>query len=286
MRKLKHSKFRNSAFLFELLVRQVTAEILDNCEQPIAEGILRKYFAPKTELGKELKLYQLLLKQTYVNEEKAKHFIELVVDARKKLNANKLRAEKYTLVKEIREAFVISEFMKSPISNYRTIASIYKVFENEVSDETFQPDDVVSAKFTLIEHIVRHEKKEEKETVVESFTQQETDLRILSYRILLEKFNDKYSSLSDEQKTLLREYINNVSNTTSLRDYISKQVPIIKKRLVELSAKIDDDVTSIKLQETLNQLDRIRKAKKITDNHVSALMMCYELVKEIENVTD
>lgn len=286
MKKIKHSKFKNTGFIFELLVRQVTSEILAS-NKSVAEKILKEFFNSKKELSKELKLYQYLINEKYNSEAKAGKFIDTICEARKKLDEKKLTKEKYNLVKQIKETYNIDDFIKSPISNYKTLASIYKVFEVVTTDEQYEPTDIVSSRFTIAENIIntsiQNKDVKIKDAVLEEYRKQDEDLRVITYKLLVENFNKKYKNLTEEQKILLREYINNINNTGKLNLYVSGEVSKVITSLKEVSSKISDKVTKIKLEETINNIKKIKSIKVIKEEHLSALMMSYELLKEIKN---
>ena len=169
------------------------------------------------------------------------------------------------------------------ISNYKVSASIYKLFENNNSDK---PATKTQNRFTIVEHITRKNistKVKEKE-LVEGYRKQEKDLRLLAYGILVEKFNKKYSSLSAEQRKLLKEYINNISNTNSLKEFIESETVKVKKKLQAILPTVDDKITKIKLNEAVNQADTLMKGRIVEDKQVVTLMRYYELVKELKNV--
>jgi hypothetical protein len=286
MKKIKHSKFKNTGFIFELLVRQITSEIMSS-NKSVAELILKEHFNSKKELSKELKLYQYLINEKYNSEAKAEKFIDTIVEARKRLDEKKLTKEKYNLIKEIKETYNIDEFIKSPISNYKTLASIYKVFEVATIDEQFDPTDVVSSRFTIAESIISSsiQNKDSKiqNAVLEEYRKQDEDLRAISYKILVESFNSKYKNLTTEQKTLLKEYINNINNTGKLNEYVSNEVTKLVNNLKEVGSKLTDKVTRIKLAETISNVKKIKSVKKIKEEHLSAMMMTYELLGELKN---
>jgi hypothetical protein len=285
MKKIKHSKFKNTGFIFELLVRQITSEIM-SANKSVAEKILKEHFNSKKELSKELKLYQYLINEKYNSESKAEQFINTILEARKRLDETKLTREKYNLVKEIKETYNLDEFIKSPISNYKTLASIYKIFETVTSDEQFDPTDVVSSRFTIAENIInssiQNKDAKIKDMVLEEYRKQDEDLRAVSYKLLIESFNNKYKNLTNEQKSLLREYINNINNTGKLNEYVSNEVTNLVNNLKEVGSKISDKVTKIKLAETIANIRKIKSVKKIKEQHLSAMMMTYELLNELK----
>jgi len=284
MRKIKHSKFKNTGFLFELLTRQVTLEIINGSEEK-AKGIIKEFYGKGTEMSKELRLFNLLINEKYNSEAKAEKFIDAILEAHSKIDYKSLQREKYNLVKSIKENFEIKNFLSSPVTNYKILASIHKLFEGKKND-ILDVKDVFDSKLTLVEHISSNsptlKKKEDK--LVEDYRKQEKDLRLLTYKILVETFNKKYTNLNDDQKSLLREYINNVNNTSKFNEYFEKELIKTITSLHEMYKGMKDKITKIKLKETINVLKKQKVGKKITDEQVSALMMSYELIKEIKNV--
>ena len=286
MKKVKHSKFINTGFLFELLVRQVTSDILSE-NRSTAERILKEFFNSKKELSKELKLYQFLINEKYNSEAKAEKFIDTVCEARKRLDEKKLTKEKYNLIKEVKASYNIEEFIKSPISNYKLLASVYKIFETVTTNEEYSPVDILNSRFTITENIINSSIKNKdariKDMALDEYRKQSDDVRAITYKFLVEKFNDKYKNLTEEQKILLREYINNINNTGNLTTYVSKEVQSLVKELKTIQTKVNDKVTKIKLAETIDNIKKIKSAKMIKENHLSALMMGYELIKELKS---
>ena len=286
MKKIKHSKVKNTGVLFELLVRQITLEVLNGDKTENAKNIVREFFASGTELNKELRLYDLLLKEKYNSESKAEMFVDTVSQAHSKLNEAKLSKEKYNLIKQINEKFELEQFLSSPITNYKVLASIYKVFESKKS-ENYDIKDVFNSKVTLIENIIARPStktnKIEDNKLIETYKQQDKDLRLLTYKILVETFNKKYTNLDSKQKNLLKEYINNISNTSKFKDYLSVELPNIVSELKSIKSKIEDKVTTIKLSETISVLEKMKMGKSVSDNQVSSIMLSYELIKELKS---
>jgi hypothetical protein len=272
--------------LFELLVRQITLEVLNGDKTENAKNILKEFFSPNTELNKELRLYDILLKEKYSSETKADRLVETVCDAHNKLNHITLSKEKFNLIKEISEKFEIEQFLASPISNYKTLASIYKVFESKRADG-YDIKDIFNSKITLIENITSKPAQKTQPTdekkLIETYKQQDKDLRLLTYKILVETFNKKYTNLDDSQKNLLKEYINNISNTTKFIDYVGKELPNIIAELNIIKSKLKDRVTQIKLSETISLLEKMKIGKTVSDSQVSSIMLSYELIKELKS---
>ena len=286
MKKIKHSKFKNTGVLFELLVRQITLEVLNGDKKETAKNIVKEFFAPNTELNKELRLYDILLKEKYSSETKADRLVETVCDAHAKLNQSILSKEKFNLIKEVSAKFDIEQFLSSPITNYKVLASIYKVFESK-RESNYDVKDIFNSKVTLIENITSKPSQKlqptEDKKLIETYKQQDKDLRLLTYKILVETFNKKYTNLDDSQKNLLKEYINNITNTTKFKDYVSVQLPNIVAELKAIKAKVEDKVTTIKLSETISVLEKMKMGKTVSDSQVSSIMLSYELIKELKS---
>lgn len=281
--KIKHSKIKNTAILFELLTRQITVDVLNDKEGE-AVSMLKKYFSPKSQLGKEYELYKILNTEKYSSDSKANHLIEAVVKAYKGINKKQLRNEKYNLVKEIKNSYDVNDFFNARIPNYKVYASIYKLFESVYTQD---PKEETESRFTIIENITKKStstKKKDKK-VLENYKKQEKDLRLLTYTVLVEKFNKKYKKLTESQRDLLRKYIYNISNTNSLKEFIEKESIQIKKQLQSFLPKIDDKITKIKLTEAINQIGNLLKGRIVEDNQVVALMRYYQLVRELKDVS-
>ena len=280
--KIKHSKVRNTGILFELITRQITADIIEN-KDGLAVGLLKKYFSPNTQLGKEYELYKILTTENYKSESKANHLIEAVIKTYNKINRSQLRREKYNLVSEIKNSYNVNEFFMARIPNYKVYASVYKLFESiNITDPSTETD----ARFTIIESITKRKKEDKvvENKTIAGYKKSEKDLRLLTYQVLVEKFNKKYKSLSEQQKGLLRRYINNISNTNQLKEFVEKESIKVKKQLQSFLPNIDDDVTSIKLKEAIKQSDKLLRGRIVEDNQVITLMRYYQLLKELKDV--
>ena len=227
-------------------------------------------------------MYQTLVKEHFTKEEKANHLIEAVLVAKSQINQATLNRQKYNLIKEIRDTYNVEDFFKSKVNNYKTLAAIYKLFEFTIADN---PTESVNNRYTIIEHITRKEVKVKTElNEMSDFVKQDKDVRLLSYKILVDKFNDKYSNLNEGQKSILRNYINTVSDGPDLKDFIVKESTKLQKDLKTLTAKVDDAVVKIKLTEVTNLLKELASVKAIKDNHILNLLRYHELIKELKKV--
>jgi hypothetical protein len=278
----KHNKIKNTGILFELLTRQITVDVLNNEKDSSSIKILKEYFNSKTELGKENELYKILLEQKYKNLKHAEILVEAVIKNRRRLSNRRLNNEKYNLIKVIKENYDLTAFFNSRIPNYKELASIYNIFEGESSRKDYGAVIETDSKVTLMENITSpgHTRKKSKT----SFSKNDEDIRLLTYQLLVDKFNKKYSTLSEDQKDLLREYINNLSNTNSLKEFIAAEVVKVKTILKTHLRQVNDKITKIKLTEAISHTDTSTQGKYVKDSHVVALMRYYELIKELDNV--
>ena len=281
---VKHNKIKNTAILYELLSRQITVDVLNDTESPKSVNIFKEFFNKNTELGKEYELYSILLNKKYKNLTHASSLVEAVVKSRRKLSNRRLNNEKYNLIKTIKENYDIKEFFNTRIPNFKVMASIYKVFGIEAGKEDFGPIEQTDSAITITEHISQSKIEKDSKNNLSEYAEQGKDLRLLSYQLLVDKFNKKYKSLDESQKNLLKQYINNVSNTNSLKEFIDNEVVKIKRALTKLLPNVDDKITKIKLSEAIDYTDSATKGKVVQDKHVVALMRYYELIKEIKNV--
>jgi len=284
-KKLRHSKFRNTGILFELLTRQITADIIAGKEESEAQDILFRYFKENTELGKEWQLYSCLIQEKIKNEPNAERFLQTVVERRRRLDSKQLIFEKYNLVKDIKARYPIDDFLKSGVKNYRLYASIYKVFEDSSSaDVKFDLKEIYQSKNCIVENIIDrpNTKPNPDDDLMDFYEQQDDDIRLLSYKFLVEGVNQKYKDFDGNQKEILREYINNVSNTNSLGKFLGVKIDAAKNELNELCDKIhDSEVIKIKINEVSRQLDNVKPGSVVKDNQVMVVLLAYELLKEI-----
>lgn len=282
---VKHNKIKNTAILYELLSRQITADVINDSKSPKSVKIFKEFFNKNTELGKEYALYQVLLEKKYKNDSHAATLVEAVIKSRRKLSNRRLNSEKFNLIKTIKENYDITEFFNTRLPNFKIMASIYKVFGTETGKEDFGPVQRTDSVITITEHIIeRIDTKTKSNKLVEDYAKQDKDLRLLSYQLLVDKFNAKYKSLNESQRNLLKQYINNVSNTNSLKEFIDNEVSKIKRALKKLLPNVNDKITQIKLAEAIDYTDSATKGKVVQDKHVVALMRYYELIKEIKHV--
>ena len=280
MAKLKHSKFKNTGILFELLVRQIASDTLAN-KDSLALEIIKKHFKKGTELNKELKLYQSLTKENFDNQYQAQEFIDIVLNERVKLNEGILRRQKYNLIKSVKESFVMDDFFKYRVTNYREMASVYKLFENKSNQS---PKEYVTCKTTILETITRNNVEIVTESTNKEYNEQSKEVRMLAYKFLVDSFNSKYTNLSESQKKVLRSYINNIDNSAKLRTVVITETKRLKSEFSKLN--VSDKVAKIKLTETVNLIDNITNSKVINENQILSILRYHELLDELRRVSN
>jgi len=281
---IKHSKYKNTGLLFELLVRQITSDTLSGKDSKAAL-ILKKYFV-KTELGKEYKLYETLSKYKNLTEGKADVVITTIIESSKNLNRGILKRLKYNLIQEIQKHYNLDEFFKTKLPNYKLHASLYTLVEVYNSDNLSTPDQIINNKITLIEHLTSKQidKQKVEDSIMEEFKSYDKDLRILTYKVMLEKFNGKYDALNLNQKSVLREFITSVDSTPKLKDFYNTKINEIKSSLSLLTKQIENKATRIKLQEINNIINPLGKTSSIGNDDLVNLLQYYELLEELTNI--
>jgi hypothetical protein len=283
--KIKHSKYKNTGLLFELLVRQITADTLNGGSSP-SLNILKKAFA-KTELGKEYKLYESLFKTKNISEGKAEITLNTILEATRKLNRSALRREKYNLINEIRKHYNINEFFSHQVPNYKGYAAFYKLIEIYNSDKLSETEEIINNKITILECLTERpvNQKKVKQDLVEEFAKYDKDLRVLTYKVMLEKFNGKYANLNKGQKEVLKEFMNSIDNTPRLKEIYNTKIQEVKKLLNLQAKKVKDDATKIKLLEVVKLLKEIDKGSKINNDDLINLLQYYELTEELSKIS-
>jgi len=290
---IKHNKIKNTGILFELLVRKVAADVLDGKSDSFAVRLMREHFHSKSELGKELQLYRSFFNTTKLSETKSLDILDIVLQKRKTLNEKLLDAQKFLLIKEIKQHCDLKQFMAGRVPSYKVYASVYKLFEAVNRAETdpsvfIQFDEMVTARFVVVEHLKGELKEEQiikESTYTTAMKDQPEEIRHLSYKFLLERFNEKYSNFSDRQKNLLREYINNGTNVEKFSKYVSDEAKLLTQRIKKNSHKIKNDVTRIKINEVTSQLQHIQSKTTIKDNYITALLIAYEISHELDSLS-
>jgi len=278
---IKHSKYKNTGILFELLVRQITTDTLEGKDSP-AKELLQKYFV-KSELGREYKLYESLLKKTTLTEVKASIVISTLIESSKHLNRGAIKRQKYNLINEIKNHYNLTQFFNHNLPNYKAHAAFYTLLELDNSKNS-NPNQLIQNKVTILEHLTAASIKESKvrDEVMEEVEKSDKDTKLLTYKILMEKFNEKYGDLANKQKLILKEYINAIDNAPRLKEFYVSKVNEIKGELKELNKATKSKVTKIKINEIVSLIKVPPKNYKLKDKDLVDLLQYCDLVNELE----
>jgi hypothetical protein len=283
--KVKHSKYKNTGLIFELLVKQIAADTLSRKDSP-AVKILKKFYTGNTSLVKEFKLYDFVLKNKGIGQKKAESIISTIVELSRKVDTATLSKQKYELIKELKNHYNLEDFFSIKVESYKPLAALYCLMEAQNTEGLVDPQVFVDNKTTLLEHFLQTKQDgvNAKDTLIEEYSKYDKDLRLLTYKILLEKFNNKYDNLLPEQKNILKEFIISANSTTKLRTLVNEELGKIQLQITKLKPRIEDQIVKIKLDEIFKSITPVKNTEKVTDNHLVSLMQYYELVQELKNV--
>lgn len=283
--KIKHSKYKNTGLIFELLVKQITADTLLGRPSP-AIKILKKYYTGNTALVREFKLYDFVVKNKGVGTKKAETIISTIVELSRKVDTAILGKQKYELIKELKDNYNLEEFFSIKVDSYKPLAALYCLLEAQNTPNLINPAVLVDNKTTILEHLTQNaqDKKEVKNALIEEYSKYDKDLRLLTYKILLEKFNNQYKDLLPEQKNILKEFITSVNSTNKLRTFVNEEISRLRQKVLELRSNVKDEVISIKIQEIYKTMKQVPNTRKVDDSHLVALMQYYELVNELSSL--
>jgi hypothetical protein len=269
-----------------LLVKQIAADTLSNKDSK-AIAILKKHFTGKTALVREFKLYEFILKNKGIGQQKAETILSTITEISRNLDQKILKKQKYDLISDIKESYNSEEFFGIQTNDYKALASLYCLLEAQNNDiSSIDPNSLVNYKSTLLEHLTTavQDPLEVKDTLIEEYSKYDKDLKMLTFKIMLEKFNDNYKDLLPEQKNILKEFITSVNSQKRLRNVINEELLKIATAVGKLSTKVKDEVIKIKLDEVSKSIKALKKTDKITDNHLVNLMQYYDLVNELKSL--
>lgn len=281
--KIKHNKLRNTGLIYEMLVRQITTDTLNNKDSE-AISILKKYFN-NTEIAKEYRIYNAIASTKYISESKAGLLLDAIKEAYAKINKNKVKKEKYNLISEIKSRYNIEEFFKPKLDTYKVLATTYMILEYMDTD-LVAPEKVAEYRFTLMEHMSAPKQEMQEDDTLNKFSSLDRGQRNLVFKMMVSDFNSKYSNLDTRQKALLKEYMNNLSSPDTFKSYLNEEIEAVKIDLKRKIRKINDEVRKVKLQEVFGMIKPVPDNRKVNSDDVHNVLSYYELLKEIENVVE
>jgi len=281
--RIKHSKYKNTGLIFELLVKQIAADTL-NKKDSAAVSILKNNFTGRTALVREFKLYEFILKNKSVSQSKAESIVSTIIEVARTIDRKVLKKQKYSLIKEIKESYDLDEFFSISVKDYKPLAALFCLMEAHKVTDVIDPNFLVDNKTTILEHLTKEQQNRKlvRDTLIEEYSKYDKDLKLLTFKILLEKFNSKYGTLLPEQKNILKEFITSVDSSTRLRNVVNEEFKKLKTVLDKIKATVEDEIVSIKLQEITKAIKPVAKTKRVTDDHLVNIMQYYELIKELK----
>mgnify|MGYP001186657808 CR=1 FL=1 len=270
--RLKHNKKRNTAFLYEALVRQLTKYIIKQNKYKISQlsGLIKESFNRETSLYRELNIYKPLYEMNSMNTDKARNLIRESKVAHDKLNKQQIFKEQSSLIKKINKTLG-SEVYKSFVPNYKNIASVYSIFNLDMSPK---------------DKVILEEKIENSLTSsMESESDNLEHVDNIVYKSFVEKFNSKYSmSLKENQKALLNKYISSFTdNGLELKVYLNEELQSLRETVIEARQSTEfsgDEDFSTRLHTVTNILNNL-KENKIDDKMIRKVIKIQDLVEEL-----
>lgn len=283
--RIKHSKYKNTGLIFELLVKQIASDTLGKRDSA-AVNILKRNFTGKTALVREFKLYEFILKNKSISQSKAESIVSTIIEVARSIDKDVLKKQKYNLIKEIKDNYNVAEFFSIGVKDYKPLAALYCLMEAHKVTDVIDPNFLVDNKTTILEHLTKvgQDKEQVRDTLIEEYSKYDKDLKLLTFKILLEKFNNKYGSLLPEQKNILKEFITSVDSSTRLRNVVNEELKKLRAILNELRGTVEDEIVAIKLQEITKVIKPVAKTKRVTDDHLVNIMQYYELVQELKGI--
>jgi len=269
--KLKHNKKRNTAFLYEALIKELAKSVVySNKEhQKLVSSIIKEHFKKRSVLDQELSLYKQVYETNEFPKEVAEKLINTVKSEHAKLDQKIIFEEQSKLISKINR-FVGTEAYDNFVPNYKTLATISQIF-----NRTTEPRKRILLEQELIESV--SSKKPEKKMVLER-----TDSLVL--KRFIERFNESYDGkLLKEQKQLLSNFVTHQPDSLELKVFLNEEVHRIKAKLKELSTSNflkENEALATNIKQTISYLNNL-KIERVDENLVEKIMYLQEFVGEV-----
>lgn len=283
--KIKHSKFKNIGLIYELLVKQITSDLMDRKDSP-AVNILRKYYTnSNSPIVQEYGLYKVIAEGVDLTTVKANNLINAVLQAAKTINVRKLSELRYQMVSEIKEHYDVDKFFSVPVKDYKTLAALYCLLETERSGEFVDPKSIVYNKMTLLEHMIRRLQPQDQvvDNILEEYSNYDKDLRLLVFKVLLEKYNEKYGKLLGEQKAVLKRFMS-IGSEKELQEYVNEEFSKLLSEIQQCQDRVPAGIEKIKLKEAMKMLQPVPATEKVGDDHIIKVLQFYDLLYELKKI--
>lgn len=269
---MKHNKKRNTAFLYEALVKELTKASLrsDKAEQSTISSILREHFHSNSILGKELELYQAIVSTSEVERDTAEKVLFEVKRVYHTLSPEEIYDEQSEVIGKVNKSLT-KDIFRNFISNYKSLATINQMF----SDKTPINKRIMLEK-VIIEKMVLPRAKQHNMKPIDNIT----------YKMFVNKFNEKYgSTLNENQKILLSRYVTLSPETAvEFKVYISEEISRLKGAVKALQVKKEvllDEALANKNKQVVNVLEGFKR-QEINDDMIKTILKIQSLEPEIE----
>ena len=271
-----HNKKRNVGVIYEILVKYIARCLVEknDRERKIASKIIRKYYAPDTEIYKEYRLFKSLVETTVSNSSVAGSIMFEAKKASKNLDEAKLDKEKSNLIREVNYQLNSSDVYKTKVDNYRLYATIQTVLNEWRKDFPSDIQTLAAYEDKITTWLLESKKNDEFDI------DDKKDVDSFVVKIMAEKFNDRYgSNLCQEQKSLLRKYVFS-GGSDSVREEVETMVEVAKQRLSNYSTDSDYVMSKVtRVSTKINEHD----FSVLNDETVSKALTLISMIKQLEN---
>tara|TARA_B100000575_G_C23130508_1_gene655736 strand:- start:1017 stop:1847 length:831 start_codon:yes stop_codon:yes gene_type:complete len=268
--KIKHNKKRNTAFVYEALIKEATEAIVKNDlekKQKIVK-IIKNYFAPFSELKRDLDCYRSLYETRGLDSETSEKIIKEAKLSKMLIDPANLFKQQTSLINDINKD-LSPDIFNNFVPNYKTLATIFQMFNGS------NPKQQIMLESQLTDFMSTAEEEVEEMVPIDNIV----------YNSFVKKFNEKYGdSLLKEQKELLMHYITSfVDNSLELKIFLNEEIGRLKVKLQE--AKTTDEIKSDasminKTDSVISKLDNYSK-EIVSESLLLTVLKTQKLVKEI-----
>lgn len=269
---LKHNKKRNTAFLYETLLKELTKSIVSGATEKKWQiiNLMKEFFNTNTNLHKELVLYKSLNETNQLAPQTAEKLVYEVRLQHSKLDKKKIFSEQSALIKKMNMTLSKSVFSNF-VSNYKSLATIYQIFNEETPTKSR-----VLLEESVLKKLISEEQEEE---------QTMRPIDNIAYKQFVQKFNQEYNDkLCREQKELLNKYIASfLDNGIELKVYLNEELSRLKSEVKDSMKlqEIKDDKDMMEKTKSVAALLESFKEKKIDKDMIEKVLKIQELAREI-----
>jgi len=277
---MSHNKKRNAGIIYELLVRAVSAYLVENdkAKAQVALNILSTHFNKKSELYKEFRVFHALTKSTVQDSSIAAAILSESKQSSRRIDSHKLDKEKSSLIKEVNYTLKDPDFYYRNVPEYREFATVQSLINAWREGDRSNLTEMVILESKMVEFLTGSKPQIQEEVEVNP------DVDALVVKIMNEKFNNKYASkLTKEQKDLIQDYVFSLQSNT--HEFISERARSIQisavERLRELKKAEKNTIILEKIDNVMNQVNNI-DFTTLNDEKIARLMTLNQLISEIK----